>query len=58
MIGDSVAQNWTKSYQLSPGSLLWTQFWAFVDTTWTPNQINATTKFSLSDERPRSVIPN
>jgi hypothetical protein len=36
-------------------SLLWTQFWASVDTTWTPrwtpNQVNATTESSLSDER-------
>ena len=35
-------------------SLLWTQFWPFVDTTWTPrwtpNRINATTESSLSDE--------
>jgi hypothetical protein len=35
-------------------SLLWTQFWASVDTTWTPrwtpNQVNATTESSLSDE--------
>ncbi len=34
-------------------SLLWTQFWAFVDTTWTPrwtpNQVNATTESSLPD---------
>src|ERR1700722_16448182 len=34
-------------------SLLWTQFWPFVDTTWTPrrtpNQVNATTGSSLSD---------
>jgi hypothetical protein len=30
-------------------SLLWTQFWASVDTTLTPNQVNATTKSSLSD---------
>jgi hypothetical protein len=31
-------------------SRLWTQFWASVDTTWTPNRVNATTKSSLSDE--------
>jgi len=34
-------------------SPLWTQFWAFVDTTWTPrwtpNQVNSTTESSLSD---------
>jgi hypothetical protein len=34
-------------------SLLWTQFRASVDTTWTPrwtpNQVNATTQSSLSD---------
>src|SRR5580698_6065726 len=34
-------------------SLLWTQFWASIDTKqtpkWTPNQVNATTQSSLSD---------